>query len=938
MGSRLKENPDRTFYWFFEASCPIANDKDPDVLFQFPEDFSDEESRQTLPRFCFPYDIERVRDVVAVQHFTFVLTDLEGCQRFGFCRLTSSSHTCLCMLSYLPWFEVFYKLLNNLADYLTKGQTNEMRELLGALYTHPLPLAVGSVTLQLVPYFIAPDPRGLPSIPESRNLTELVVAVDVSNLLQLYASMLFERRILILSSKLSTLTACVHALSAVLYPMYWQHIFIPVLPPHLLDYCCAPMPFLIGVHSSLTERVRSRGLEDVVILNVDTNTIESPFEDLKKIPADVVSGLKLCLKRQAASAGVGVAKAFLRAQALLFGGYGDALKGNTNGQIMFCEEVFLDHRSPSMRQFLQSAVHLQLFKQFIDGRLELLNRGIEPDDLFEQEMLQCGTAEAGSTKAYHQLVGNLKKGGGALILNVKSKTHMYKSAKRGLRNFLSPKEHVEILSLKRGNSVSGTHTHRRKQSDCLQSRLPITQHFGKSRPRRPVNKQGCLLDDDNTQENRDAWEEDWQDSAVSGPVADPELQEEEGGDSGMCDPEEMDLLGEIFDTLSARSSHDRGLLYGTRSLDLFGPDTTDYIRQRGLTTPSQESLGVSIGGSGSLHSWNQEDGLHYMGEGPEQTDDSDGLGEGQVLSEEASETPQGRREEGRREKEWREEGRREEEMEKVLVEAEELKERKEVGMERWNVLRQGGQDDQQMEERKRDEDITLEPEIQSECVGEKGKGKEVEGEKEREKMQNDRGKDQQEEENQGQGQERGPKTPGELPRNRGPRPGAESRAGAVEDNQGEGDRLTPKTTAFPGHENGTATHASKQPLGQLEREEKGEEIEVGPTPLSPSVLSAVALFQSPASVQTLHGKAQIRGSPKPSELSNTPRTWDTIQKSCPQEPNNTQVSPNDRAGPGIATPVLTMPINNQSEPGGNTTVQEDPPPVKVSELKKRFEA
>uniref|UniRef100_A0A4W5NBI8 Uncharacterized protein n=1 Tax=Hucho hucho TaxID=62062 RepID=A0A4W5NBI8_9TELE len=548
-------------------------------------------------------------------------------------------------------------------------------------------------------------------------------------------------------------------------------------------------------------------------------------------------------------------------------------------------------------------------------------------------MLQCGTAAAGSTKAYHQLVGNLKKGGGALILNVKSKTHMYKSAKRGLRNFLSPKEHVEILSLKRGNSVSGTHTHRRNQSDCLQSRLPITQHFGKSRPRRPVNKQGCLLDDENTQENRDTWEEDWQDSAVSGPVADPELQEEEGGDSGMCDPEEMDLLGEIFDTLSARSSHDRGLLYGTRSLDLFGPDTTDYIRQRGLATPSQESLGVSIGGSGSLHSWNQEEGLHYMGEGPEHW-----LGEGQALSEEASETPHGRREDGRREEEWGEEG-----MEKGLVEAEELKGTKEVGMERWNVLRQGGQDEQRMEERKREEDITMEPEIQSECMGENGKGKEVEGEKkrkeEREKMQNDRGKDQQQgEEN--QGQERGPKTPGELPRNRGRRPGTESRAGAgaVEDNQGEGDRLTPKTTALPGPENGTATPASKQPLGLLEREEKGEETEVGPIPLSPSVPTAVALFQSPASVQTLHGKAQTRGSPKPSKPSNTPRTWDTIQKSCPQEPNNTQVSPNDSAGPVIATPVLTTPINNQSEPGGNTTAQEDPPPVKVSELKKRFEA
>lgn len=69
--------------------------------------------------------------------------------------------------------------------------------------------------------------------------------------------------------------------------------------------------------------------------------------------------------------------------------------------------------------------------------------------------------------------------------------------------------------------------------------------------------------------------------AVSGPVVEPdsELQkdEEEGEDSMLCDPEEMDLLGEIFDTLSSRSSHERGLLYGTRSLDLFGPDSHDYI-------------------------------------------------------------------------------------------------------------------------------------------------------------------------------------------------------------------------------------------------------------------------------------------------------------------------------------------------------------------------
>ncbi|XP_041838087.1 DENN domain-containing protein 1B isoform X2 [Melanotaenia boesemani] len=614
MGSRLKQNPERTFNWFFEATCPVAIDKDPGVLFQFPEDFNDEESCQTLPRFCFPYDIQRVRDGVAVQHFTFVLTDLEGCQRFGFCRLNNSTHNCLCILSYLPWFEVFYKLLNNLADYLTKGQTTEMKGLLSELYKQPIPLADGSVTLQMVPYFIAPDPRSLPSIPENRNLTELIVAVDVGNLLQLYASMLFERRILIFASKLSTLTSCVHALSAALYPMYWQHIFIPVLPPHLLDYCCAPMPYLIGVHTSLSERVRSRGLEEVVILNVDTNTLETPFDDLKRIPSDVMSGLKVCLKRQAVSPGSGVSRAFLKAQALLFGGYRDALQGQKEGEIHFSKELFLDHKSSSMRQFLQSAIHLQFFKQFIDDRLDIVNKGKEPDDLFEEEIIMCETT-AGKSKSYHQLVGNLKKGGGALIHNMKTKANMRAKGltKSGLKNLLINKAQNEERSLQRGGSVS----YRRAQSDSLQNRLPITQHFGMSRPCRPVKK---LRDKDNTKDSEDPWN-----SAVFESVSktDSELQrdEEEGDDSPLCDPEEMDLLGEIFDTLSSRSSHERGVLYGTRSLDLFGPDSHDYITKRGPGHPSQESLSLSISGSGSLHSWN----LETTEELSDLTEDSDWL-------------------------------------------------------------------------------------------------------------------------------------------------------------------------------------------------------------------------------------------------------------------------------------------------------------------------
>ncbi|KAI3352915.1 hypothetical protein L3Q82_019489, partial [Scortum barcoo] len=903
------QNPERTFYWFFEATCPIARDKDPGVLFQFPEDFSDEESSQTLPRFCFPYDIQRVRDGVAVQHFTFVLTDLEGCQRFGFCRLTNSTNTCLCILSYLPWFEVFYKLLNNLADYLTKGQTNEMKLLLAALYKQPLPLAAGSVTLQMIPYFIAPDPKSLPSIPENRNLTELIVAVDVGNLLQLYASMLFERRILIFASKLSTLTSCVHALSAVLYPMYWQHIFIPVLPPHLLDYCCAPMPFLIGVHTSLSERVRSRGLEEVVILNVDTNTLETPFDDLKRIPSDVMTGLKVCLKRQAVSPGCGVSRAFLKAQALLFGGYRDALQGHKEGEMWFSEELFLDHKSSSMRQFLQSAIHLQFFKQFIDDRLDILNTGREPDDLFEEEIVKCETT-AGRSKSYQQLVGNLKKGGGALILNMKTKanTRAKDLAKSGLKNLLMHKAHSEEHALQRGGSVS----HRRAQSDCLQNRLPITQHFGKSRPRRPVHKLRPPRDDENVKDTGDTW-----DGAVSGPVVEPDSEhqkdEDEGEDSLLCDSEEMDLLGEIFDTLSSRSSHERGLLYGTRSLDLFGPDSHDYITKHGFrANPSQESLSLSISGSGSLHSWN----LETTEELSDLTEDSDWLCPDTSVPEEGTEClpaacKMGEQENAQEVREKQEEvkvsinGNQEEEMDgkNNFREVKLEEERKIDGQEK--TVSSGGdpvketagmQENESLKEEREDEQSQ---ELSEEFVEggemEKGANERQKGETTEEEGQEDEGgKDREETGSSNQLTKLSPHHPNSV-------------------QEGQEDNLKLATSPRPQGLIVDPEPAAGQEKGSGEAVKK-EEQERRQSPAPPKVLSAVARFQSQTNSQGFQVKS-----------------W-TKELAEPRRPFNMFQSRENVAHPPCDS--KTSEENKNSE--GHE--EEDKPVIKVSELKKRFEA
>lgn len=100
----------------------LALPADPLILRQFPPDFQEQEAMQMVPRFCFPFDIEREPPSPAVQHFTFALTDLVGNRRFGFCRLRAGAWSCLCILSHLPWFEVFYKILNTVGDLLAQNQ------------------------------------------------------------------------------------------------------------------------------------------------------------------------------------------------------------------------------------------------------------------------------------------------------------------------------------------------------------------------------------------------------------------------------------------------------------------------------------------------------------------------------------------------------------------------------------------------------------------------------------------------------------------------------------------------------------------------------------------------------------------------------------------------------------------------------------------------
>ncbi|XP_066593706.1 DENN domain-containing protein 1A isoform X3 [Prorops nasuta] len=424
MGSRLRENVKQLFECFCEVAAPVGENP-AWILQKYPANFSDDEILKSVPKFAYPCEVENL----LVQHFSFVLTSIDSKWTFGFCRHDPKTDTALVVLSVLPWHETFYKLLNHIASLTSNTSGKDLWTFLGNVFTSEIPIPGNSITIPSPDpsiTFVCQSPKQfqLPSIPENRNLTEYFSAVDAHNMMIIFASMLYERRIIFTSKRLSRLSACVQACNALIYPMIWQHIYIPVLPRSLIDYLLAPMPFLIGVPAPTLQRVCKNDLGDVVILDADNNAIETPFQDLDSLPLDVVTNLKKALRNRPALLGDGVSRAFLRALVQLTAGYREALTLHQGERITFDQNAFVESRPSSMQPFLRKMLELQIFQQFIEERLNMLNSGLGFSDEFEMEA--CSYSVKSSNKfmqQYKEWTYTMKRESSAFFRSVKDKAN-----------------------------------------------------------------------------------------------------------------------------------------------------------------------------------------------------------------------------------------------------------------------------------------------------------------------------------------------------------------------------------------------------------------------------------------------------------------------------------------------------------------------------------
>ncbi|KAM3725790.1 DENN domain-containing protein 1B [Dirofilaria immitis] len=435
----------------FDVFCEIGATLDGGVaviLQKYPDDFNHEQTLKSLAQFSFPCGVDDY-NMETVQLFSFVLTDEKSQYTYAFCRYTPHNNTCICILSGLPWANVFYKILNHISAVMNNRPASELDSFLTCAYHTPIPRSgeslliesdLGGNKLQI----IVPDSSKLPTLKENKFMFEFYNAISEKQMIALYASLLKERRILFTSPKLSQLSSCIFAAAALLYPMHWQNLFIPVLPAGLVDMLMAPMPYLIGVPKKILQSVKQLELGDVMVIDLEERTLHCVHNDVIDLPAEALSILRHHLR---SSSNVffsdGLARSFLRTNVFLFGGYHKGLSCSSYS-FSWDRQKFILNQKPTLQAYLQSLLGqdgVQYLERFIDERIAALNSGAPIDDEFEKEIR---VAEIKSSKTSHLVRENANDVIGLLkdkVHSIALKERLGRLTPKEIRRFSSRKSH-----------------------------------------------------------------------------------------------------------------------------------------------------------------------------------------------------------------------------------------------------------------------------------------------------------------------------------------------------------------------------------------------------------------------------------------------------------------------------------------------------------------
>ncbi|XP_051545939.1 DENN domain-containing protein 2A-like isoform X2 [Myxocyprinus asiaticus] len=376
-----------------------------------------EDQLKVIPQFCFPDSKDWAPvDNFPSETFSFVLTGEDGSRRFGYCRrlLPSGKGRRLpevyCIVSRLGCFDLFSKILDEV----------EKRRAISPALVQPFmrgimeaPFPAPGRTISIKNFLPGSGTEVIELCRPSDSRLEhvdfecLFSSLSLRLLLRVFASLLLERRVIFTADKLSTLSKCCHAMVALLYPFTWQHTYIPVLPPSMMDIVCTPTPFIVGLLSSSLARLKELPLEEVLVIDLGNSRFLRQMDDEDSIlPHKLQAALEHVLERrkelvhdvadnpsEPGSLSTVVSEAFVRFFVEIVGHYALFMGGSDRDEessasssssptpSSFQREAFRKAvTSKSLRRFLEVFMETQMFAAFVQER-EFRRQGLK--GLFE---------------------------------------------------------------------------------------------------------------------------------------------------------------------------------------------------------------------------------------------------------------------------------------------------------------------------------------------------------------------------------------------------------------------------------------------------------------------------------------------------------------------------------------------------------------------------
>ncbi|KAJ8398464.1 hypothetical protein AAFF_G00427190 [Aldrovandia affinis] len=182
----------------------------------------------------------------------------------------------VCVLSHWPFFTIFQKFLTFIYRYSISGPHVLPLEKHISSFMHNVPFPSPQrprILVQLSPYdnLLLCQPVSSPLPISGASFVKLLQNLGAENACVLLLAVLTENKLLLHSLRPDVLTSVSEALVSMTFPLRWQCPYIPLCPLRLADVLCAPMPFIVGVHSSYFDLYDPP--PDVVCVDLDTNTI-----------------------------------------------------------------------------------------------------------------------------------------------------------------------------------------------------------------------------------------------------------------------------------------------------------------------------------------------------------------------------------------------------------------------------------------------------------------------------------------------------------------------------------------------------------------------------------------------------------------------------------------------------------------------------------------